>query len=89
MILLLLWIEPGLANKFQTIGSGVSGSSKIKVEYLKISAYVISGLFLVFALLAVFWKKKNAQELNYTAWKSSSVIFLLLSGLALTTAVLL
>jgi hypothetical protein len=84
-----LYVDPAWANKFQTIGSGVSGSSKIKIEYLRISAYVISGLFLASSLLALFTRKRNAHELSYTAGKTSAIVFFLFSLGALTLALML
>ena len=89
IIFIGLYMDPALANKFQTIGSGVSGSIQIKKEYLRISAYVVSGLFFVSGLLAMTTKKKNAHELNYTVWKLSSIAFLLLSVIALVIALIL
>jgi hypothetical protein len=89
VILLGLSCDPALANKFQTIGSGVTGSMKIKIEYLRISAFVVSGLFFIFSLLAATTKKRNAHELNYAVWKPSSIIFLVLSLIALVIALLL
>jgi hypothetical protein len=89
VVLLGLFTDPALANKFQTIGSGVSGSNPIKVEYLRISAYVVSGLFFVSGLLALATKKRNAHELNYTVWKPSAIVFLLLSLIALIIGILL
>lgn len=88
-ILIGLISDPVMANKFQTIGSGVSGSIPIKIEYLRISAYVISGLCFVFGLLALTTKKKNAHELNYTVWKRSAIMFLILSTIALGIALML
>jgi hypothetical protein len=84
-----LFSDSILANKFQTIGSGVSGSSQIKIEYLRISAYVISGLFFMFGLLAMTTKKRNAHHLNYTAWKTSSIAFLLLGLITLVIGLLI
>ena len=89
LITIGLYVDPALANKFQTIGSGVSGSIQIKKEYLKISAYVVSGLFFVSGLLAMTTKKRNAHELNYTVWKFSAIAFLILSGIALAIALIL
>ncbi len=75
----LFFCEPLLANKFETIGGGVQGSTKIKVEYLQIVAYVASGIFAVAGVLAIVLRNKNAQMLSYTMWKSSAVLFFLLA----------
>lgn len=88
-IFALFYGAPVSANKFETIGSGVSGSFKIKVEYLRLFAYTISGLFFVSSLLSVFTNKRNAHELNYTAWKPSALIFFTLSIAALIAAFML
>jgi hypothetical protein len=88
-ILIGLYSDMALANKFQTIGNGVSGSAQIKIEYLKITAYIASGLFFISGLLALATKHKNSHELNYTVWKPSSIIFILLSLIALVIGLLL
>lgn len=75
----LLSCEPLLANKFETIGGGVQGSSQAKIEYLQVVAYVAGGIFLAAGVLAITLHDKNAQTLNYTMWKSSSAMFFLLS----------
>lgn len=84
-----LYLDPVLANKFETIGSGVTGSAKIKIEYLKVIAYVAAGLFFIASVLSVVTKNKNAQTLNYTMWKSSAIIFLILSILFLAMGIYL
>jgi len=43
----LLFIEPAIANKFQTIGGGVSGGSEKKLAVLKEIA-LYAGSFLIF-----------------------------------------
>jgi hypothetical protein len=64
-----------MANKFKTIGSGVQGSSKIKVEYLHVIAYVVGIIFLIAGILAIALHKSNALTLNYTMWKHSAALF--------------
>jgi hypothetical protein len=78
LILLLTMMDPVLANKFSTIGGGVSGSSEIKIEFLKIAAYVVAAVFILFGILSVVQRNQNAQTLNYTMWKSSATIFIVL-----------
>ncbi len=75
----MLVCEPLLANKFETIGGGVQGSTQIKVEYLQVVAYITGGIFLASGILAIVLHDKNASTLNYTMWKPSSAIFFLLS----------
>ncbi len=83
MALVITSIEPSFANKFETIGSGVSGSVKIKKEYLKIISYVTGTIMLIAGVLAVTMRNKNSQALNYTMWKSSAIVFFILSFITL------
>jgi hypothetical protein len=83
----LLFCEPSLANKFETIGGGVQGSTQVKIEYLQVVAYVAGGIFLVAGVLSILLHDKNAQTLNYTMWKSSAVLFFLLGAGAIAIAV--
>jgi hypothetical protein len=82
--LLLICTAPALANKFETIGSGISGSTKFKIEYLKTAAYVTAVIMFIAGVLSIVMRESNAQSLNYTMWKPSSIIFfclfLLLAG---------
>ncbi|MES9832123.1 MAG: hypothetical protein ABW139_07730 [Candidatus Thiodiazotropha sp. DIVDIV] len=79
LFILLILSDPLLANKFETIGGGVQGSNKVKIEYLQIIAYVASVFFLVSGILTIALHNKNALTLNYTMWKSSATIFFILS----------
>lgn len=83
LLLGLILCEPVLANKFETIGGGVQGSTRVKIEYLQVIAYVASGIFFISGILAIVLHNKNAQTLNYTMWKPSAAIFFILSILAL------
>ncbi len=85
----LLFSEPLLANKFETIGGGVQGSAQSKIVYLRVFAYVASAIFLLAGVLAILLRNRNAQTLNYTMWKPSSVVFFLLGFGALVAAVLI
>ena len=89
LLLTLCFNEPSLANKFETIGGGVQGSTKVKVEYLQIIAYVAGGIFLLAGVLSILLHDRNAQTLNYTMWKVSSALFFLLSIATFTAAVLM
>ncbi len=89
MLLVLCFSEPLLANKFETIGGGVQGHTGMKVDFLRVFAYVASAIFLVAGILSIALHDKNAQTLNYTMWKASSAIFFLLSIGALVGALLL
>jgi uncharacterized integral membrane protein len=87
LLLGLLFCEPLLANKFETIGGGVQGSTKVKVEYLQVIAYAVGGILLIAGILSIVLHNKNAQTLNYTMWKSSATLFFLLSIAAFAAAV--
>ncbi|MBL3528355.1 MAG: hypothetical protein JMN27_12340 [gamma proteobacterium endosymbiont of Lamellibrachia anaximandri] len=76
MLAALLLFEPALANKFETIGSGVAGSSRIKAEYMVIIGYVSGGVLLFTSLLSFLMANTNAQNLNYALWKQSSGMLL-------------
>ena len=52
-ILLLFIADPALANKFETIGGGFSGSSGFKREWLQKFSFIVGGVCAVGALLAV------------------------------------
>ena len=79
------YIDPALANRFETIGGGVVGSTKIKLEYLKVIAYSVGSIALLASALTVITRKQNAQMLNYTMWKPSTVIFFVLGIAALVS----
>jgi hypothetical protein len=83
----LLFCEPLMANKFETIGGGVQGSTQVKAEYLQVVAYVAGGIFLISGILSIVLHDKNAHALNYTMWKSSAALFFLLSIGAFAAAV--
>lgn len=87
LLLALCFSEPSLANKFETIGGGVQGSAKVKVEYLQIITYVAGGIFLIAGVLSILLHDRNAQTLNYTMWKLSSGIFFFLSICCFAAAV--
>jgi hypothetical protein len=80
VVLLLLAAEPALANKFETIGSGVSGSISIKREWLKLFFYIAAGLCALGAILAIVVPHGNALFLNHRNWKTSSAVMGLLAA---------
>ncbi len=79
VLLLLLITEPALANKFETIGGGVAGSSGIKREWLQKFFLVAGGISLFGAFLAVVVPRKNALFLNFRNWKASAAVLTVLS----------
>ena len=74
LLAMLVLAEPALANKFETIGSGVAGSFHIKRESLQTGLLACGIALVVFALLAVIVPRTNAAFLNYVNWKASSAI---------------
>jgi hypothetical protein len=71
--------DPVLANKFETIGSGVSGSTTSKREWLRMMLFVGAGLGVLGSLAAVFMPRRNAHYLNYSNWKVSSAVLAIMS----------
>lgn len=76
--LFCLLCEPALANKFETIGSGVAGSFRLKREFLQIAFLLTGGGFLLTAVLAVVMPHTNAAFLNFRNWKASAVVLALI-----------
>ena len=79
-VLAMFCFEPALANKFETIGGGVSGSSGIKREWLQKFFLVVGGISLLSAVLAVVVPHGNALFLNFANWKQSAVVLSILSA---------
>ncbi len=71
---LFLLIEPALANKFETISGGVSGSFTVKREFIQTAILIVGGGFLLGAVLAVVVPRNNAAFLNYANWKASAIV---------------
>jgi hypothetical protein len=85
-VALVLLLEPALANKFETIGGGLSGSSGFKREWLQKFFLVVGGASLLGALLAVLVPHRNALFLNYNNWKQSAVMFSVLAAVMFAAA---
>jgi len=77
-IILLLLCEPALANRFETISSGITGSGKIKREFVRGALLVGGSGFIIAAILAVIVPRNNAAFLNYTNWKQSAIVLTVL-----------
>ena len=84
LIAALMLCEPALANKFETIGSGVSGSFRVKKEFLQIAFLITGGGFLFAAVLAVILPHTNAAFLNYRNWKASAIVLGVIGGALLS-----
>lgn len=67
-------IEPALANKFETISSGVSGSTLSKRDWLRGMLFLGAALSVLGCLAAIFMPRRNAHYLNYTNWKASAAV---------------
>lgn len=83
LVLSLVAVEPALANKFETISGGVSGSFRIKREWLQGFLAVAGGVFLLLAVLAVIVPHNNPLLVNFRTWKQSAAIALVLGLLCL------
>lgn len=88
LLCLLLVADPVLANKFETIGSGISGSVKIKREWLVLFFLSAGGVSLLFAVLAVFMPHKNALFLNFSNWKQSAIVLSVIATCCFVAAAL-
>lgn len=83
-LLFCLLCEPVLANKFETIGSGVAGSFRLKREFLQIAFLITGGGFLLTAVLAVVMPHSNAAFLNFRNWKSSAIVLAVIGSALLS-----
>lgn len=89
-IMSLLFHSPSAAgNRFTTIGGGVSGSSDLKTDDLRLILFVVAGIMMLGTLLNIFMSHKNPLYVNASLWKPSAIIMFVLSMLALVSAVLL
>ncbi len=88
-LLLLVWFEPALANKFETIGGGVSGSSGVKREWMQGFFLVLGGASLLGTLLTIVVPHRNAAYLNYGNWKQSAAVLLVFAVIFFASAALI
>lgn len=88
-LLLLCAAEPALANKFETIGGGFSGSSGSKRDWLTRFFAISGGLSLFLAVLAIVTPHTHAAFLNYGNWKQSAAVLCSLAGVFFLMAVLI
>jgi hypothetical protein len=88
-LLLLMVFEPALANKFETIGGGVSGSSSAKLDWLRGFLYVAGGISLLSAIMAVLVPHNNPLFLNFSNWKQSAAVLLGIAVLCFGAALLI
>jgi hypothetical protein len=66
--------EPALANKFETIGSGVSGSAQAKRDWLRLLFFIAAGSLALASVLTVVIPHRNPLYLNYRNWKRSALV---------------
>jgi len=57
-LLLSIWLEPALANKFETIGGGVSGLSREKILLLKEIVRYAGGFLMFLGILALITRNR-------------------------------
>lgn len=76
--MLLLFFDPALANKFETISGGVTGSYRVKREFIQNALLVGGSIFWLSAILAVVVPHTNASFLNYANWKASAIVLAIL-----------
>jgi hypothetical protein len=88
-LLLLMSFEPVLANKFETIGGGVSGSSSAKLDWLRGFLYVAGGISLLSSIMAVLVPHNNPLFLNFNNWKQSAAVLLAIAVLCFGAALLI
>ena len=77
--------EPTLGNRFEAIGSGVSGSEALKRDWLRGMLYLGAGLAAIGSVVTVFFPRRNAHYLNYANWKASAAV---LASIAVALTVL-
>lgn len=78
----LVLIEPALANKFETIGGGVSGSYNFKKEWLQGFLMVAGAIAMLLSVLCVVFPHNNPLFVNFRTWKQSAAILLIVSLLS-------
>lgn len=80
---LLVLADPALANKFETISSGMTGSIKVKREFVQTALLVGGGIFWLSAVLAIVVPHSNPSFLNYANWKASAAVLAVLGSVML------
>jgi hypothetical protein len=88
-LLALVFLEPALANKFETIGGGVSGASGIKRAWLQGFFMVLGGASLLGSALSIFVPHRNAAYLNYGNWKQSAAVLFVFAVVVFGSAALI
>lgn len=88
-LIVILVSDPAMANKFQTIGSGVTGSVTIKKEFIKNASLVASGVFFTLSVLALILHEKYKLTANYAMAKPASIIWAIIGVILLTVSLLI
>ncbi|BAN68584.1 hypothetical protein [endosymbiont of unidentified scaly snail isolate Monju] len=80
-----LLAEPALANKFETISGGITGSFRLKRAFVQQALLVGGGGCLIGAVLAVVVPHTNPAFLNYVNWRNSAIVLGVLGALLLVS----
>lgn len=88
--LCLTLLEPSFAgNKFETIGGGVAGSSRVKAEYLFYILLGAGGLSLLAAVASVMLPHDNPLILNFSTWKQSAIAWAVMAAILIGGALMI
>jgi hypothetical protein len=80
--------EPAFANRFEAIGSGVSGSEALKRDWLRGLLFLGAALAAIGSVVNLFFPRRNALYLNYNNWKTSAAVLAGIAALLITLGLL-
>ncbi len=73
LLLIVAAIEPALANKFETIGGGVSGMDKEKIELLQTISLYAGGFFFFLAITVALTRNRFEGFVGYSSRKDQGI----------------
>ena len=89
LAMLALFADPALANKFETISGGVSGSFRLKRAFVE-QMLLWGGVgFMVTSVLAIVVPHTNPAFLNYANWRLSAIVLAVIGCILLVSYLLL